>query len=468
MSEGNENWEGMPPVFKAPLAENGSGPSGAYSLQNPPKPSSSVESVVVVPQAVYTTEKKDEPTPEPAVGSEAALPAGAQNPEKSPVLQPSQPTALPKVQPIAATSPAPAENPMTERSAVQQQVPLQPTAAVGASAPGRSEAPVPPSAPTPPSASIPPTVIAAAPPQKRRGWIVAIVISLCILVLGLFAIKSCTDLFGSIGGSPVESASLTSDSIAIIDIDGTIAYDGTANSPEGLYSLLQQAEENDYIKGVVLRVNSGGGTATAGEEMAAYVADFSKPIVVSSASINASAAYEISSQADYIYVAKTTEIGSIGTVIQITDISGLLDMLGIDMEVITSSESKDSSYGYRPLSDYERQYYQDMVDQINRTFIQTVADGRAMGYAQVEALATGLSYTGIDAVANGLADEIGTREDALAKAAALAGIDSYTTCNLVIQSYGLGDLEYLLGNQESQGQRALDALERSYGVRIIE
>ena len=63
---------------------------------------------------------------------------------------------------------------------------------------------------------------------------------------------------------------------------------------------LDRAENNPHITAVVLRVNSGGGTATAGEELASYVNDGSNPVVVSSASVNASAAYEISSQADYI------------------------------------------------------------------------------------------------------------------------------------------------------------------------
>ena len=132
------------------------------------------------------------------------------------------------------------------------------------------------------------------------------------------------------------------------------------------------------MKAIVLRVNSGGGTATAGEEMTSYLKDFSKPVVVSSASMNASAAYEISSQADYIFTAKTTSIGAIGTAMQITDLSGLYEKLGIRIDDITSADSKDSSYGNRPLTEEERAYYQDMVDQINETFIETVAEGRSM------------------------------------------------------------------------------------------
>jgi len=147
--------------------------------------------------------------------------------------------------------------------------------------------------------------------------------------------------------------------------------------------------------------------------MAQYVKDFGKP-VVSSASLNASAAYEISSQANYIYVAKTTEIGAIGTIMQSRDYSELLEKLGVSAESIASAESKDSGYGTRPLTDEERTYYQRMIDQINECFIQNVAEGRDMSEDDVRALATSLTFTGIDAVENGLADEVGTREDAVA------------------------------------------------------
>ena len=189
---------------------------------------------------------------------------------------------------------------------------------------------------------------------------------------------------------------------------------------------------------MVLRVNSGGGVATAGEEMSTYVKEFredtGKPVVVSSASTNASAAFtEISSQADYIFTAHTTAIGAIGTAIQVVDYSGLMTMLGISTEDITSAESKDSAYGTRKLTDEEPGHtYQAQVDQINETFIQTVADGRNMSVDEVRALlTTGLTFTGDDAVKNGLADEIGTKEDAIEYAAMLAGHSSdYETVNL--------------------------------------
>ena len=302
----------------------------------------------------------------------------------------------------------------------------------------------------------PPQPAGAPRPAKSRGWIVAIVAIVAAFALCALGIGSCTTVLsaatGSLSGSAAQ-AEASSDSVGVITISGTIEYDGTSASPEGLKAQLDRAAENDHIKAVVLRVNSGGGTATAGEEMAAYVKQFreetGKPVVVSSAATNASAAYEVSSQADFIFTAKTTAIGAIGTAMQITDMSELLDKLGIDVENVTSSSSKDSTYGTRALTDDERAYYQDMVDKINATFIENVASGRNMDVEAVRALATGLTFTGTDAVENGLADEIGTKEDAVTKAAELAGMKQYDTVSLQSDSGSVSDLLDLLSKDNS-------------------
>lgn len=288
---------------------------------------------------------------------------------------------------------------------------------------------------------------ASTKPTKSRGWIVGIVIVVALAMVMMFGMWSCSNAFSSAGTSVGSDADLlTSDAVAIITIDGTIQYDGTTSSPEGLKEQLDIAANNSYIKAVVLRVNSGGGTATAGEEMTEYLREFKettgKPVVVSSAATNASAAYEISSQADYIYTAKTTSIGAIGTAMQFMDYSGLMEMLGITTEDITSAPSKDSTYGNRGLTDEEREYYQAQIDQINETFIENVAEGRGMSSDEVRKLATGLTFTGLDAVENGLADEIGTQEDAVKKAAELAG--SSTTATVTLDTSSSDDLDLLL------------------------
>lgn len=301
----------------------------------------------------------------------------------------------------------------------------------------------------------------AAAKPKSHAWIVGIVIVVALCLVTMFGMWSCSNAFSSAGASVSNDADLlTSDTVAIINIDGTIQYDGTTSSPEGLKEQLDVAANNSHIKAVVLRVNSGGGTATAGEEMTEYIRDFKettgKPVVVSSAATNASAAYEISSQADYIYVGKTTAIGAIGTAMQFMDYSGLMEMLGITTEDITSSESKDSTYGTRALTDEERAYYQAQIDQINQTFIDNVAQGRNMSVDEVRTLATGLTFTGLDAVENGLADEVGTQEDAVAKAASLAGCS--TTATVVLDSSSSDDLDLLLDLMSKTNTRTTEEL----------
>ena len=239
------------------------------------------------------------------------------------------------------------------------------------------------------------TAAGAVPAQqpKRRGWIVGLAAVLTVLILGVATIGSCTSVFTSSMGafsyeSPSWADTVTGDTVGIINISGTIQYDGTTSSPEGLKSQLDAAEQNPHIKAVVLRVNSGGGVATAGEEMSTYIRDFSKPVVVSSA-------------------------------------------------------------GNRPLTEEERAWYQDQVDQINEVFINFVAEGRDMPVEDVRALATGLTFTGMDAVENGLADELGTQEAAVAKACELAGIADADTVYLQSSTSDLSRLLDIMGTEDS-------------------
>lgn len=300
-------------------------------------------------------------------------------------------------------------------------------------------APIPPVNSYQPSYQMPPY---PAPRKTGKGTIALIVVLAVVLVLAMAA----SFLALNKGSLPWNKH------VAVITVDGTIGEDGGANSPEGFSSLLNEAENDDSIVGVVLRVNSGGGSAAAGEEMATAAANFSKPLVVSTKTTNASAAYMISSQADWIYANASSSVGSIGSLIQVYDYSGLLDMLGIDVTDITSSEGKDSSSGNRALTEEEKAHYQDMVDQTNTLFINTVATGRGMTESDVRALATGMVFTGQDCVENGLIDEIGTFEDACNKTAEPAGVSSYDVIYLDSSDEQINELLSLLSSSNSLEQ----------------
>ena len=100
-----------------------------------------------------------------------------------------------------------------------------------------------------------------------------------------------------------------------------------------------------------------------------------------------------------------------------------------------------------------------MVDEINAVFIDNVAEGRGMTKDEVTALATGMPFTGVTAVENGLADAIGTREDAIAKCAELAGVTDYTTTDLYFSEYDFSSLAYLLGQERSYANDIAKLLE---------
>ena len=103
-----------------------------------------------------------------------------------------------------------------------------------------------------------------------------------------------------------------------------------------------------------------------------------------------------------------------------------------------------------------------MVDQINEVFIQNVAEGRGMDVEEVRALATGLTFTGMDAVENGLADEIGTKEDAIEKAADLAGMTSYAVIELDQDTDELSAMLDLLSENDVSSDAVAEALKELY------
>ncbi|MDZ4169777.1 MAG: signal peptide peptidase SppA [Coriobacteriia bacterium] len=288
---------------------------------------------------------------------------------------------------------------------------------------GGAAPPVPYAAPPVPYATPPVTAGVAAPRRSRAwiGWTIGIIVALALLI------GSCTVPFALMMGG--ETSSLPrgiGDAVAVIHIDGPIAGVGDAYSgyvtPERFYDTIDRAQEDSSVKAIVLRVDSPGGTVAASEEIARYVDQCTKPVVVSSGDVNASGAYMVSSQADEIWALPGTAVGSIGVIAQIPNVAGLLDKLGVEFTVITAGENKDTGSPYRPLTDEEKALIQGEVDDVYGQFIDIVAEGREMERSEVESLATGWTWSGERAKELGLVDKIGTYEDALDAAADKGGI----------------------------------------------
>lgn len=266
------------------------------------------------------------------------------------------------------------------------------------------------------------------PPQQpaKRGkawiWITAVVV---VLILGL--ISACALPFVFLASDDGLDAGMGDDAVGVIHIDGAIVGTGDYYSgyitPDYVYEQLEQAEEDDRVKALVLKVDSPGGTVAASEEIATYIKEFDKPVIVSSGDVNASGAYMVSSQADQIWALPGTAVGSIGVITEIPNVSGLLDKMGVEFTVITSGKYKDAGSPFRALTEEEKAMIQGQVDEAYSQFIGIVAEGRDMPRSKVESLATGWAWSGSEAKKLGLVDKVGTHQDALDAAAKAGKID---------------------------------------------
>jgi protease-4 len=183
--------------------------------------------------------------------------------------------------------------------------------------------------------------------------------------------------------------------------------------------------DDSSIKAIVLRIDSPGGAVAPSQEIYSEVkkAAAKKKVVVSMGSIAASGGYYIASAASRIVANPGTLTGSIGVIMEIPNLEGLMNKIGIKTEVIKSGKNKDIGSMFRSMKPEERQLLQGVMDDVHEQFIRAVAAGRHMKVEDVRKIADGRVFTGEQAVKVGLVDQLGTLEDATRVAAKLAGIE---------------------------------------------
>lgn len=248
--------------------------------------------------------------------------------------------------------------------------------------------------------------------------------------------------------SPAELAKLdvpasSSNDIAIYYAEGTIV-DVSTQSPlnstqseivgSKVVSDLDKLAKDESVKAVVLRINSGGGSAYASEQMWRAVQQLKakKPVVVSMSGMAASGGYYLSCGADYIVADKTTLTGSIGIFGMVPDASELLtDKLGLHFDVVKTNVSSDFGAMGRGFNAAESAAMQNYVNRGYRLFLKRVADGRKMTPEQVDKIAQGRVWTGNQALKIKLVDKLGTLNDAVAEAAKRAKLQDYAICTFL-------------------------------------
>jgi protease IV len=222
------------------------------------------------------------------------------------------------------------------------------------------------------------------------------------------------------------------DRIAVIYAEGDIV-DGQGTSDniggERFRSLIRKARMDNSVKAIVMRVNSGGGSALASEIIwreLQMAREDKKPVIVSFGDVAASGGYYISCGADSIFSSPNTITGSIGVFGIIPNMGGFFkNKLGITFDGVKTAPYADGPNIYRPMNDAEKQLAQRGVDRIYLQFKERVAQGRKKDVNYIDSIAQGRVWSGEDALQLGLVDRIGNLQDAINCAARMAKLDKY-------------------------------------------
>ena len=220
-----------------------------------------------------------------------------------------------------------------------------------------------------------------------------------------------------------------SDKIAVLYAHGMIM---PGDSQYGIQSetykeAIQKIAEDDKIKAVVLRINSGGGDANTSEEILHEIQKIKPeiPVIASFGDVAASGGYYIATDADRIFAEPYTITGSIGVLGMIPNFKGLINNIGITTDYVQTNANTIYYSPFQGLSPQGKQVMTETTEAVYAKFVNHVAQNRKKSFEQIDALGGGRIYTGMEAKQNGLIDELGSLQDAINYAAKKAGIDDY-------------------------------------------
>ena len=199
--------------------------------------------------------------------------------------------------------------------------------------------------------------------------------------------------------------------IAVIYITGVISEENRTYNQKGLLRKIKNAKKDPNNRGILLNINSPGGTVYESDEAYLALMDYknstNRPVYAFFGSLAASGGYYIGCSADTIFANRNCLTGSIGVIAgQSMDATGLLDKIGIKMTTITAGKNKNMGNYNSPLTEEQRAIMQSIADEAYEQFTGIVADSRKMNIADVKTLADGRIYTAAQAKKNGLIDEV--------------------------------------------------------------
>ena len=207
--------------------------------------------------------------------------------------------------------------------------------------------------------------------------------------------------------------------VALVHVTGVII-----DSSNVIKELKDHAKDSS-VKAIIIRVNSPGGAVAPSQEIYNEIIKIKekKKVIISMGAIAASGGYYIAAPADKIVANEGTLTGSIGVIMELPNVSGLMDKIGIETQVIKSGKHKDIASVFKSLSPEEKKILQAVLDDVHDQFIKAVSDSRGMKFEEIKKLSDGRIFTGRMAKKIGLIDELGGLEDAIMLAGELAGIE---------------------------------------------
>ncbi len=260
-----------------------------------------------------------------------------------------------------------------------------------------------------------------------------------------------------------KTAQTTNDKIVVVPLDGVITHENASfaqgASVDGIVETLEDLREDDHVKAVILRINSPGGSVGAVQEIHRAVLKFrgaGKFVVSSFGDVAASGGYYIACAGDKIVTNPGTLTGSIGVIMQIPNVKGLMEKFGVSMMTIKSGDMKDSASPFRTMTEEERSYFTKLIMDSYGQFFDAVKEGRKLDDAALKPLADGRVFTGRMAKDAKLVDEIGGLEEAVEVAKQLAGLEGKKP--KVIHHRGASSLERLLNLMSREPLKQLETL----------
>ena len=246
--------------------------------------------------------------------------------------------------------------------------------------------------------------------------------------------------------------------VAVVEVEGVIGVAADRGlDTESIIRTLGEYRDDPAVRAVVLRIDSPGGVVAPTQEIFTAVRrlrEAKKPVVASLGSVAASGGYYVAVSADRIFASPGTLTGSIGVVMQLANVEGLLKKVGVEYVVVKAGAYKDVGNFARAMTPEERRILQSLLDDVYDQFISAVAEGRGLDPQAVRAFAEGRIYSGRQALGLKMVDDLGGLEDAIEAAAKMAGLPPkpkvlyprrrFSLRELLRNEWGLGPVSRML------------------------